>query len=418
MQRIGLAHCTCFQCFLDDNLRKKLNQLRTPQQTYLLTSEDHIALEHRQFLDLCENCQNSITLIANETDSSDPITKQFPNKLFRQCLNLFPEAWKPINETTPKLLKSASELKFNKNEFTAIHQSRQNPEKPFDEYHFNLSSLTDFKKTWNSRTIHQALLFPATFALKTFLEAESNTQYQFHFNLNKTTGIWTWDWIKTIFQTLATAKPWQKESFFHELNETRKFWTKKLEHYLETDPLPLWWSTLVEKSFWMANQCLNYLWEILPSYTDYQVASTFRIDSLISLDVHCDLLFIQEDNNKNHSWHVIHFYPNYFKGINSLHLEQNQGLQLAAYLDLAIPSSIKNITVSCLSPYQGLMTIFTSKDWETALPYFKKLATLQKQNCFGMKGPLYHPNQKTETLPLATRPISEKILEAKQDLMN
>ncbi|MBX7158111.1 MAG: hypothetical protein K1X66_06975 [Verrucomicrobiae bacterium] len=405
-----------YHAFLEDELRKKLNQLRAPHQTYLLTSEDYTVLENRRFLDLCENCQNSITLITREMDSSNPSTPCFPNKWFRQCLNLFPDSLQSVDCLPLKPLTSATPLIFDKNEFIAIHQSRQNPEKPFDEYNFNLSALSNFTKNWNGRTIHQALLFPATFALKTFLEAESNAHYQFHFNLNKTTGIWTWDWIKTVFQTLATKKPWTKETFFHELDQTQKHWSKELTHYLEIDPLPLWWSTLIEKSFWMASQCLNYLWETLPNYTDYQVTPTFRINSPISLDVHCDLLFIQEDNDKNHSWHVIHFYPNYFKGINSLHLEQNQGLQLAAYL--AIPSSIKNITVSCLSPYQGLIKIFTGKDWEAALPYFKKLATLQKQNCFGMKGPLYHSNQKTETLPLATRPISEKILAAKQALTN
>jgi hypothetical protein len=399
---------------LNDKLIKNINQLRSPQQTYLLSNEDLSMLERRRFLDLCENCEGTLTLIANETDLTQPLTKRNPNEWFRQALNLFPDSLQTSEFTTaPDIRPSA----FDQNEFIKIHQSRQNPEKPFDKYCFNFSTLDSLNKTWHARNLQQALQFPATFAFRSIWQAESMENYHFHFNSTATTGTWAWNWMKTVFQT-QLEKPWQKEIFFSELQQLRKHWLNQLTQYLEIEPLSLWWQTLVEKSFWMANQYLNSLWEVLPRYTDYQIEPSFSSlekNLPLNLTSGCDLLLIEKNEEEEiASLHFINFYANYFKGLNFSHLEQNQGLQYAA--NLIFKTSIERMTVSCLTPYQGLIPIFTKQDQALARPYFEKLALLQKNNDFGMKGPLYHSNQKTETLPLATRPISEKTLVAKHDL--
>lgn len=400
---------------LDDKLIKKLNQLRNPQQTYLLTSEDFSMLERRRFLDLCENCEGALILIVNETDWMQPLTKRYPNEWFRQALNLFPDSLKTSEFATTSDIRSSV---FDQNEFIKIHQSRQNPEKPFDEYCFNFSSLGSLNKTWHARNLQQALQFPATFALRSIWQTESIEQYHFHFNSRATNETWAWSWLKIALQTQLEKKPWRREIFFEELKNARDQWVEQIIQYLQTKPLSLWWQTLVEKSFWMANQCLNSLWEILPHYTGYQIEPSFSslVNTLpLNLKNGCDLLLIEKNKEgKTASLHFINFNANYFKGLNFSHLEQNQGLQFATYL--MTETSIETIFVSCLTPYQGLIPIFTKKDQDLAQPYFEKLALLQKQNNFGMKGPLYHSNQKTETLPLATRPISEKVLTSKHVL--
>ncbi|MDD5261165.1 MAG: PD-(D/E)XK nuclease family protein [Methylacidiphilales bacterium] len=409
--------------FLDDGLRRSLNQKRGPGYGRLLATLDLARLEQKRLMDLLENCRGEAALLAQGFDTLNPVQPLYPNELFLQCLML--EAGdKPVlklwedriqSDARPTLSAGCDAILAGKEarHLAEVRRRRMDPALPFDEYSFCYPPGSGGNRSWSVTGLEKACEYPATFALRQLFRAESAQEQNFERNERWITGILAHEWIR---RCLKDGLPGAAE-----LEKRRQEVERQLrEEFLATRTL--WRETVFQSCRWAVRECLSRLcrqdagrWEIVKSEEPIEGHVTTE-GGILALRGRMDLVLRNRAEWSGSDAWIVDFKTSRRQTPTPQQLERGEGLQFAGYLLLALEQGAKTVSVQCLSPRTSGGCNLTGEHAESARRGLALAARLLASCRFGMKGALFDDYKRTEMLPMATVPVDLQILEAKAAL--
>ncbi len=396
--------------YLDDARCRELNSRKSSRHGYLLDSGELAAVEQSHFLDLLENCGGEIAFASvsagaypNEwviralVESGEPAVLDF----WQNALSVCPRP--------PATLPGRERL-------ACVHARRRDPKIPFDEYLFNFRGSSFVPGEWSATDLDKAARTPATFAIRKIFGAESAGE--FLRDERSAVGGRAHEWLREALgggiefaafhpsARLAVAVAERAETDLAE-----RFGRERLA-------LPLWWKSALRKAAWNAWRCLAALPAgggfFLMEYTlNGDIATS---GGPLKLRGRVDLLLSDRPAVESAAVQVIDFKTGKSKPPTLSRLDKGEGFQFAAYFLLAKEAGAASASVGIVRPAGGFSPVFGEGDEMELRIKAGALAALQSNLDFGQLGPLVAEWGASEDLPMATTPISPRVLEAKAAL--
>lgn len=407
-------------CFLDDNLRKKLNAQQVSGHAPLLTSSDLGRLEQRRFLDILENTLNPAVFSAQSQNVAAPEKTLYPNEWFLQCLllnlaNTSPvlKQWELMIQRKPSQILAADNFKNSSlaTQLKHLHHarnSRLNPVEPFNEYLFYYG--TSDPKPWSVTDLEKAIKTPATFALKQLFGVESSQAYPFERKADWIVGIVVHDWLRRLVEAHVAG---QAKPTFEQL---------KTQYQANSQPTSFWWQTIFSQAQWITKACWK---KVVPYLAHSHVEVEHSLKGIIKtaqgdleLKGRLDFTARNQAEWRGSTVTIIDYKTKNNTLPSAEKLEQADGLQFAAYLALAELLGAADVNVQCVNPYALSEKMLTLNDRQSAWVGLTLAAQIKASLNFGTNGLMRveHNKFEQENLPVATLPIPLEIIKAKQKL--
>jgi hypothetical protein len=406
--------------FLNDALRKKLNQRKGAGHEMLLTTVELARLGQRRLLDLLENCAGETLFTAVAFDEERPEQNLYPNEIALQLLMLESSGdavlkrWeRKIQKAVPSLTaKSAvSSLADAEREYLAkVASSRRDASAPFDEYSFCYSPELPGAKPWAVTTLDKLKDFPASTALELLFHAASSENESFQRSENWFAGILLHEWMRRYFAAGIPPLASMAER------------VEQIEAELKREFAvggSLWSETTFRSARWALRECLQVLyaegveqWQFV--LTEEQISGEIETaKGLLRLSGRMDLVLRDRAQARVK---IIDFKTSKRDVPTLAKLANGEGLQFGAYLLLACTAEANEVSVQCVSPRLAGKRLLTKDDIEVARQGVALAAERQNTLRFGIGAKMHSEYGRAETLPLATLPIESEILKAKQVL--
>ena len=421
--------------FLDDASCRALNSRKSARQGYLLDSTEQSAIDQSRFLDLLENCRGEIAFAAVARSEADLSREAYPNEwVIRalaesaagdggvQILDSWRNAVSICRKTRPSLPARDRER------LAAVHASRRDPAIPFDEYLFNFGGSSFVSEEWSPSDLDTAATSPATFALKKILDAESNADRDFIRSEKQAIGRNVHRWLR---QALAGGCEFSPFRYSDEARRALKEAAKKSEMELEERfrregmALPLWWKSALRKAVWNAWHCLSPLAGLDAGNAgfffvmEYSIRREIRTgEGTLKLGGRVDLLLADHPMLEDAAVRIIDFKTGKSAPPTLGSLDSGKGFQFAAYFLMAKAAGASSVNVGVIRPAAGFALVFRDGDEAELRRKMAALARVQRDLNFGQLGPIVAQWAPCESLPMATTPISPRILERKAALRN
>jgi PD-(D/E)XK nuclease superfamily len=303
-----------------------------------------------------------------------------------------------------------------------IRQSRCNPERPFDEYLLNFSSLQLNSIAWSASALQTAIAAPGTFGFRVLFGLERSWDLWFERDERKTLGILVHRLLAHILRN-----PFG-DLFENGLNELQQSavlresrgrdasrFIKKLVRELDLPRDDLWWNSIVEKAVYFVERMLAETGPWLEKFpygvSEHSTGEMVVSDPKIVLKGRFDLLLATANVVNGAGITIVDFKT--AGSPRQIKAETGEGFQFVAYRLLAETMGAAFCNQIAVLP-TGSKDLGDLKEPEEIERKLTELAWMQGQNCFGQAPLLRVEFGVRETLPLATLPIPTWILRRKR----
>jgi hypothetical protein len=317
-------------------------------------------------------------------------------------------------------LAPAPALQVNKfGRLKEIRKSRCDPERAFDEYLLNLSSLELSPQAWSASGLQAVIAAPGSFAFKVVLGLERSWDLGFERNEFKTLGTVVHGLLAGLLRNPFGELFRDSLSDLREnpsLKEGRPQIGKQVRE-LDFPKDDLWWSSIVAKATFFAERMLGQISPWLESFpfgaSELPTGRLTTDDPQIALKGRFDLLLANTDALPGADIAIVDF-----KTAGSprrINADTGEGFQFVAYRLLA-----EKMGANC--GHQIVVFPTGSKDLQeirepdTLEKKLAELAWMQRQSCFGQAPLLSGEFGIRENLPIATLAIPAWILRRKRGL--
>ena len=300
-----------------------------------------------------------------------------------------------------------------------IRKSRCNPERAFDEYLLNLSSLELSPRAWSASGLQAVIAAPGSFAFQVVLGLERSWDLGFERNEHKMLGTVVHRLLASILRNPFGELFRNGLSDLREnpsLREGRPHLGKQVRE-LDFPKDDLWWSSIIAKATFFAERMLGQISPWLASFpfgaSELSTGHLTIDDPQIALKGRFDLVLANSDALPGADIAIVDF-----KTAGSprrINADTGEGFQFVAYRLLA-----EKLGANC--GHQIVVFPVGSKDLQeirepdTVEKKLAELAWMQRQSCFGHAPLLSGEFGIREHLPIATLAIPAWILRRKRGL--
>jgi hypothetical protein len=414
--------------FLPDAARLRLNANRG-ENPPLLTTRDVRSLEQARFLDLLEHCRHPVAFAGVLIHDAGTGEEAQPNEwVLRAMLESGEDVWTPdFWSSRVQSLPAGPQPVLDPAEhahLARVHANRRNGLMPFDRYHFDFHETKLMPGAWSPTDLDMAITCPATFALKTLLDAESTAGWSPSRNEGTVVGTHAHRWLGRALGLGDQLAPPRlaadaEARLLRELSATRL----ELEQWFGAEGLavPLWWETCLRKTAWAARRCIREVRAWIDNRlcgVEQSLAVNVRTPTgPLLLKGRIDILISDQAEIRGAHLHLFDFKTGRGKAPSLSTLAQGSGGQFAAYYLMARDAGAVSAVIGIIKPEDAARTVLGPDDEEALRARMGVLAALQRDLRFGQaaaKNPDYGPS---ESLPLATVPIDPVILNQKASLV-
>jgi PD-(D/E)XK nuclease superfamily len=303
-----------------------------------------------------------------------------------------------------------------------IRASRCDPDRGFDEYLLNFSSLGLDSIAWSASALQMAVAAPGTFGFRMLFGLERNWDLGFKRDERKTLGILVHRLLAQILRNpfgdlFATGLSELRQSPV--LRESRgpdaHRYVKKLVRELDLPRDDLWWNSLVEKTVYFVERMLNEIGPWLEKFpygvSEHSTQDLVTEDPKIILKGRFDLLLAAANAVPGTGITIVDFKT--AGSPRQIKADTGEGFQFVAYRLLAEAMGAAFCNQIAVLP-TGSKDLGEQKEPEEIERKLAELAWMQAHTCFGQAPLLRVEFGLRETLPLATLPIPTWILRRKR----
>jgi hypothetical protein len=294
---------------------------------------------------------------------------------------------------------------------------------PFDRYQFNFHETKLEPAAWSATDLDEAVVSPATFALRALFGAESTAGWTPARAEAAAVGNRAHRWLGRVLGlgdhlSLAGAAPDAEARVFRELTAARR----ELEEWYGAEGLaiPIWWETCLRKTAWATRRCLREVRGWLEGHycaMEQSLAVTVRTSAgPLMLKGRIDILISDRPELPGARVRMFDFKTGRAQAPSLATLAGGNGSQFAAYYLMARDAGAAEAVIGIIKPEDRARDVFAAPDEEALRARFSLLAELWRDLRFGRRGPLVTDYGVCETLPLATVPIDPAILTQKAGL--
>jgi PD-(D/E)XK nuclease superfamily len=311
------------------------------------------------------------------------------------------------------------------NDFTdlrRIRSTRCDPDRGFDEYLLNFSSLGLNSMAWSASALQMAIAAPGTFGFQVLFGLKRNWDLEFKRDERKTLGILVHRLLAHILRNPFGAL------FENGLSELRQSvvlresrgpdahrYIKKLVRELGLPRDDLWWNLIVEKTVYFVERMLGEVSPWLEKFpfgvSEHSTPNMITGDPKIALKGRFDLLLAAANSVPGAGITIVDFKT--AGSPRQIKPETGEGFQFVAYRLLAEAMGAAFCNQVAVLP-TGSKDLGELKEPEEIERKLGELAWMQAHSCFGQAPLLRVEFGLRETLPLATLPIPTWILKKKR----
>ncbi len=305
-----------------------------------------------------------------------------------------------------------------------IRESRCNPERAFDEYLLNFSSLELGPVAWSASALQAAIAAPGSFAFRVLFGLERNWDLGFERDERKTIGTIVHRLLAHILRNpfgdlfekglseLQTS-PALRESRGPEAYR----YIKKLIRELDLPRDDLWWTSMLDKAVFFVERMLGEIGPWLERFpfgtSEHSTGELIAGDPKIALKGRFDLLLAAANTVSGTGITIIDFKT--AGSPRQIKADTGEGFQFVAYRLLAEAMGAISCNQIAVLP-TGSKDLGDLKQPEEIERKLAELAWMQARSCFGQAPLLRVEFGVRENLPLATLPIPTWILRKKRVL--
>jgi hypothetical protein len=411
--------------FLNDRRREELNARRGPNQGTLQRAFDLTGIERRRFVEILENCSGEALLLACAQDPAKPEHPLNPNEFLIQRMLLenpprsLKEFWLPRQRAPEWRIPSKLE-QAERDRLRSIRQGRINAQHPFDEYLLHLPPRLWGRRegsAWPASQLDDLWLRPGEFALRWVFDAKPFLSQDMRPSESLAVGVMTHRWLgKTIRLWNESGRTSCMRALLDA--EAQRCSRDMNARFTEAGTKePIWWRSTFARARAMGLRLLERLgdlsaWPIVVTEEEIDGRITTSQGALC-VEGRIDLAARDRREWNGASAWIVDFKTGRQAGLSPVSMKKGKGLQFGAYLLLALEEGAASVRVDCLADKPGSLKGLTDVYREEIRASMADLARLQREGCFGMRGPLVAEYGRAEALPMATVPIPKPILERK-----
>jgi PD-(D/E)XK nuclease superfamily len=400
-----------------DSLLSQEFRARARDEGFLLaTIQDHAALREDAILQLLQHSRSSTTICCyvKEEGGEEVDANRFVTFL-EHSLKVAPVAFEsPLPEPGGRFPL-----------LTTIRQNRLDPERGFDEYLFDFSSLNLRADAWSASDLQKAIAAPGTFALRQLFKVKRTWDRRFQRDGRKTLGNMVHELMKVILQNPLG------DLFKDGLGDLRQSVGLKesggANAYRHITKLALgrdlphedaWWQSIIAKSAHlvegMSREVIGWTDEFPFGISEYSSGDRMVPDPPLHLKGRFDLLLANVDQVDAAEIVVIDFKTT--NSVRRFNADTGEGFQIVAYRLLAQTMGANQCQQLVVMP-AGAKKLTLTNGVDEIVAKFRELAWIQETHCFGHAPLLRQEFAVNEALPLATLTIPVWVLRKKRALM-
>jgi hypothetical protein len=305
---------------------------------------------------------------------------------------------------------------------STIRELRCDPERPFNEYLLNFSSLDLNPVAWSASELQTAIAAPGSFAYRLLFDLKRSWDGTFERDEHRTLGIAVHSLLAQILKNPLG------ELFRNGLSELRESGILKeilgpkgyrsLGNIIRELNIPtedLWWRSVIAKAVYLVERMLKEVDGLLERFpfgaSEHSTGEITVSAPQMHLKGRFDLLLAKADAIEGGEIAIVDFKTT--NSLRQLKPETGEGFQLVAYHLLAQAMGAASCQQIALMP-MGAKELSVHKAWEAVEAKLSELAWMQMSNGFGHAPLLRTEFGVCEKLPLATLPIPAWILRKKR----
>jgi PD-(D/E)XK nuclease superfamily len=313
------------------------------------------------------------------------------------------------------------------NDFGDLRQIREircDPERAFDEYLLNFSSLELNPMAWSASRLQAAIAAPGSFAFQVVFGLERSWDLRFERDERKTLGIVVHRLLAYLLRNpfgdlFENGLSDLRESAF--LRESRGLdahrYIKKLVRELDFPRDDLWWSSIVDKAVFFVERMLGEISPWLEKFpygaAEHSTGEMTVGDPKMALKGRFDLLLAAADTVLGTDITIVDFKT--AGSPRQIKADTGEGFQFVAYRLLAEAMGAASCNQIAVLPI-GSKDLGGLKQPEEIEKKLAELAWMQGRTCFGHAPLLRGEFGIRESLPIATLAIPAWILRKKRAL--
>jgi PD-(D/E)XK nuclease superfamily len=305
-----------------------------------------------------------------------------------------------------------------------IRAIRCDPERRFDEYLLNFSSLDLNPAAWSASRLQAAIAAPGSFGFQVVFGLERSWDLRFKRDERKTLGIVVHRLLAYLLRNpfgdlfengLSDLResPFLRES--RGLNAHR--YIKKLVRELEFPRDDLWWSSIVDKATFFVENMVGEIGPWLEKFpygaSEHSTGELTVNDPPVALKGRFDLLLADANTVPGAGITIIDFKT--AGSPRQIKADTGEGFQFVAYRLLAETMGANSCNQIAVLP-SGSKDLGSLKQPEEIERKLAELALMQRRSCFGHAPLLRGEFGVRESLPIATLAIPAWVLRKKRAL--
>jgi hypothetical protein len=409
----GVANLWTKLASRDSLLRQEFRSSARQQGHLLVSLQEESLLREDSILQLFLHARRSATVCfygkeenGEEIDANRIVT--FLERTLRAEVEAF--AASPIN-----IINDFADLR-------RIRSTRCDPDRGFDEYLLNFSSLGLNPTAWSASALQTAVAAPGTFGFRVLFGLERNWDLGFKRDERRTLGILVHRLLAHILRNPfgdlfenGLSELQQGAALRESRSPGAHRYIKKLVRELDLPRDDLWWNSIVEKTVYFVERMLGEIGPWLEKFpygvSEHSTRDMITADPAIVLKGRFDLLLAAANAVSGAGIAIIDFKT--AGSPRQIKAETGEGFQFVAYRLLAEAMGAAYCHQIAVLP-TGSKDLSELKEPAEIERKLAELAWMQAHSCFGQAPLLRVEFGLRETLPLATLPIPTWILRRKR----
>ena len=400
-----------------DSLLSQEFRAQTRDGGFLLpTIQDHALLREDAILQLIQHAHSSVTVCGYEKEESgEELDANRFITFLEHSLGAVPNLFEPPAIEAVNLFPQLGK----------IRQDRCDPERGFDEYLFNFSSLDLKADAWPASDLQRAISAPGTFALRQLFGVRRTWDRRFERDGRRTLGVTLHDLMKVILRHPLGDLFKEGMGDLRQSPELKQSSGANAYRYITKIALgwnlpreDAWWQSVIAKAAHlvegMSQKVVDRLVDFPYGISEYSSGDKMVPELQLFLKGRFDLLLANVDHIDGADIVIIDFKTT--NSIRRLNADTGEGFQIIAYTLLAKEMGAAHCGQFVFTPAAAKELDLTNKADEI-IAKLNELSWMQETQCFGHAPLLRQEFAINEALPLATLTIPVWVLRRKRALL-
>jgi hypothetical protein len=397
----------------DSLLGQEFRKSARKQDLLLVSLQEESLLQEDSVLQLLLHARRSATIcFYDKEENGEEVDANRFVTFLRRGLHAEPERFE-----APPIISTGTFSHLSR-----IRELRCDPERPFDEYLLNFSSLDLNAVAWSASELQTAIAAPGSFAFRLLFGLKRSWDLNFERDEHRTLGIVVHNVLAQILKN-----PFG-ELFRNGLSELREsvrvkeiFKPNGIRHLgkivreLNMRRDDLWWRSVIDKAVYLVESMLKEVDGLLEKFpfgaSEHATGEIVVQPPSMHLKAQFDLLLANTDTIAGAETAIVDFKTT--NSMRQLKPETGEGFQLVAYHLIVQAMGAASCQQIALMP-MGAKDLSVSKAREAVEAKLLELASMQASNCFGHAPLLRTEFGVCESLPLATLPVPAWVLKRKR----